>query len=162
MEQGSSPLNPADNDQSFGSRADLNPPAKVDLLPDSFMGDGAEVTPDILMDDSLEPSLLSKDQIRFRIEETRRLEDLDDLRCKREAEAQERTEREHHLMEALSALREAETLQLQRIADAEAESLRLAEEGIRLQAKTEDRLKQADMDQRAFEENVRLEESRDE
>src|SRR6476659_6844995 len=136
MEQGSSPLNPADNDQSFGSRADLNPPAKVDLLADSFMGDGAEVTPDILMDDSLEPSLLSEDQIRLRIEETRRLEDLDALRCKNEAEAQERTEREHHLMETLSARREAETLQLQRIADAEAESLRLAEEGIRLQAKT--------------------------
>ena len=109
-----------------------------------------------------EMRLLLETEVQQRAaEETKRLEELEAIHCQSEAEAQDRTETEHRLNEGLRSLREAKALQLQRIAEAEAESRRLTEETIRLQAEEEARQKaESEARQRAFEENIRLEESR--
>src|SRR6185295_14420663 len=94
-------------------------------------------------------------------EETVRLEELEAIRSRIEEETRERAETEQHLNEGLKALRKAETLQLQRIAAAQAESKRLAEETIQCQAQEEARLEaEAEERQRAREESIRAEENR--
>jgi hypothetical protein len=109
-----------------------------------------------------EMRLLLETEVQQRAaEETKRLEELEAIHCQSEAEARDRTETEHLLNEGLRSLREAKVLQLERIAEAEAESRRLTEETIRLQAEEEARQKtESEARQRAFAEQVRIEEAR--
>jgi hypothetical protein len=108
-----------------------------------------------------EMRLLLETEVQQRAaEEIKRLEELEAIHCQSEAEERDRTETEHRLNEGLRSLREAKAQQLQRIAEAEAESRRLAEETIRLQAEEEARQKaESEARQRAFQDQVRLEEA---
>lgn len=108
-----------------------------------------------------EMRLLLETEVQQRAaEEIKRLEELEAIHCQSEAEERDRTETEHRLNEGLRSLREAKALQLQRIAEAEAESRRLTEETIRLQAEEEARQKgESEARQQAFQDQLRLEET---
>jgi len=99
--------------------------------------------------------LLENEVQQCAAEETKRLEELEAIRCQSDAEARERAETEHQLNEELRALQEAKALQLQRIAEAEAESRRLAEDAVRLQTE-EERAQQQKLEQQQRTEQLGL------
>lgn len=95
------------------------------------------------------------------LEETRALDELEAIRSRIETEAERRVEAERQLNAGVEALRKAEALQRKRIAEAEAESERLAEATARMQAE-ENARQQAEDDarQQALAEQLRSAELR--